>query len=35
VYVVVVVLFFTARVMLDKFDRNLPTWKCEYPMYEK
>ena len=33
-YAVVIVAFFTARFFLDRFDRNLPTWKSEYPMYE-
>ncbi len=35
IYAIVLVLFFTARFFLTKFDRNLPTWKSEYPMYEK
>ncbi|MBN1384978.1 MAG: hypothetical protein JW983_08885 [Elusimicrobia bacterium] len=35
IYLVVIVLFFVARFFLDKFDRNLPTWEREYPMYEK
>jgi phosphotransferase system glucose/maltose/N-acetylglucosamine-specific IIC component len=35
IYAVVIVLFFVARFFLNKFDRNLPTWETEYPMYEK
>jgi len=35
IYTVVIVLFFAARFSLNKFDRNLPTWASEYPMYEK
>ena len=35
IYVIVIVLFFVARFFLNKFDRNLPTWESEYPMYEK
>ena len=34
-YAIVITLFFIARYSLNKFDRNLPTWKSEYPMYEK
>jgi len=35
IYAVVIVLFFVARFFLNKFDRNLPTWQSQYPMYEK
>lgn len=35
IYGVVIILFFTARILLNDFDRNLPSWESEYPMYEE